>query len=148
MNTINMTITLDKESKQLLEGLMGSVTLLATVLGNAQPKEVQQDIITKLSPAVKEETPIEVPNEVAENPDLVAAAEEILAPAPAEPVAEPEPAVKPVSLAEFQKAVTLAVSKGPDAKQAVKTIINKYAASVSAVPENKRADIIAELSNI
>lgn len=68
-------------------------------------------------------------------------------PAP-EPVADPAPEVKPVSLSEFQKAVTLAVSKGPDAKKATKAIINKYADSVSAVPEDKRADIIAELANI
>lgn len=135
MNTINVTITFDKESKQLLEGLMGSVTLLSTVLAEAQPKEVQQDIIENLGPAVKEEATTEAPA------DPEPAAETEL-------VAESAPEVKPVSLAEFQKAVTLAVSKGADAKQAVKTIINKYAASVSAVPENKRADIIAELSSI
>jgi hypothetical protein len=67
---------------------------------------------------------------------------------PAEPVAETTEEVKPVSLAEFQKAVTLAVSKGTEAKKVVKEIINKYAASVSAVPEDKRAEVIAELSNI
>ena len=68
-------------------------------------------------------------------------------PAPT-PAAEPEPEVKPVSLAEFQKAVTLAVSKSAEAKQTVKTIINKYATSVSAVPEDKRADVMAELEKI
>ena len=72
---------------------------------------------------------------------------EMPAPEP-EPVAEPAPEVKPVSFAEFQKAVTLAVSKGPEAKKAVKAIINKYADSVSAVPEDKRSEVITELDNI
>lgn len=67
-------------------------------------------------------------------------------PAPVEEA--PAPEVKPVSLAEFQKAITLAVSKGTEAKQAVKTIINKYAPSVSGVPEDKRAEVMAELAKI
>lgn len=65
-----------------------------------------------------------------------------------EPVAEPTPEVKPVSLAEFQKAVTMAVSKGAEAKKAAKEIINKYAPSVSEVPEDKRAEVMAELAKI
>lgn len=64
------------------------------------------------------------------------------------PVAEPAPEVNPISLAAFQRAVTEAVAKGPDAKKAAKEIINKYAASVSAVPEDKRAEVMAELANI
>lgn len=77
------------------------------------------------------------------------------APAPAaEPVAvepvpaEPTPEVKPVSLAEFQKAVTQAVAKGPTQKAAAKGLINKYAQSVSEVPEDKRAEVMAELAKI
>lgn len=80
-----------------------------------------------------------------ENPAVAPIIEE---PIPVEPVAEPAPEVKPVSLAEFQKTVTLVVSKGTEAKQAVKSIINKYAPSVSEVPEDKRAEVIAELSKI
>lgn len=125
-NTI--TISLSKEDRVLLEGLMGSVTLLASVLGNAQPKEVQEKVAEELAPAV-----VPAADPVEETPA---------------PVAESTPDVKPVSLAEFQKAVTLAVSKGADAKKAAKDIINKYAASVSAVPEDKRAEVMAELANI
>ena len=66
-----------------------------------------------------------------------------------EPVpAEPTPEVKPVSLAEFQKAVTQAVAKGPTQKAAAKGLINKYAQSVSEVPEDKRAEVMAELAKI
>lgn len=69
-------------------------------------------------------------------------------PAPVEEAPAPEVVPIIVSLAEFQKAITMAVSKGTEAKQAVKSIINKYAPSVSGVPEDKRAEVIAELSKI
>lgn len=77
------------------------------------------------------------------------------APAPA-PIVEPttveptpaEPEVKPISLAEFQKAVTVVCAKGIAQKQAVKEIINRYAPSVSEVPEDKRAEVVAALTEI
>ncbi len=123
----NITIELSKEDRELLEGLMGSVTLLASVIAET------------LVPAIKMPEEIPAADPVEEN--TANAAE------PA-PVAETTEEVKPVSLAEFQKAVTLAVSKGADAKKAAKAIINKYAASVSAVPEDKRAEVMAELEKI
>lgn len=128
MNNINITVTLCEDDRKLLEGLMGSVTLLASVIGNAQPAPVQEKIIAEVTNA-----PAPAADPVEETPA---------------PVAETTEEVKPVSLAEFQKAVTLAVSKGADAKKAAKEIINKYAASVSAVPEDKRAEVMAELANI
>lgn len=64
------------------------------------------------------------------------------------PDLEANPAPIVVSLAEFQKAVTMAVSKGPEAKKAAKAIINKYATSVSGVPEDKRSEVMAELAKI
>lgn len=139
-STITVTTNLSQEDRKLLEDLLGGIGLLTTVIGNALPKEAQQTIIEEVN-----KQPVLV------EPDPAPAEE----PAP-EPVEEPkaeEPKVEasaPVilSLAEFQKAVTLAVSKGPDAKKAVKTIINKYAPSVSGVPEDKRAEVVAELSKI
>jgi hypothetical protein len=149
MNNINITIELSKDDRQLLEGLMGSITLLSSVLGNAQPKEVQQKVIEEVTaPQVAETRPAadEIP---ADHPLIEASAlvEEPKVEDPT-PVAETTPEVKPVSLAEFQKAVTLAISQGAEAKQAAKDIINKYAASVSAVPEDKRAEVMAELAKI
>lgn len=128
MNTI--TIEFCKEDRKLLEDLMSSVALLTSVIGGALPKETQKEIIAKA-------TEPNAPNEPATE-------------APKEEAPAPAPAVEPVviSLAEFQKAVTLAVSKGAEAKKTVKAIINKYATSVSGVPEDKRAEVIAELSNI
>ncbi len=143
MSNINITIAFDKEDRKTLDALTSSITLLASVLGNAQPKEVQEKIIAE----VHNEPQVAETNSAAdENPATAPIIEEPVA--EPTPVAETTPEVKPVSLAEFQKAVTLAVSKGPEVKEAVKTIINKYAASVSAVPKDKRADIIAELSKI
>lgn len=135
MNTI--TIELCKEDRKLLEGLMGSVSLLASVLGNMQPPEVQQKIIQE---ATGSDHPADAPTTHLEpTPE----------PAPVEPAAdEPTPEVTPVSFAEFQKAVTQAVAKGPKQKAAAKEIINKYAASVSAVPEDKRAEVMEELAKI
>lgn len=135
----NITIEFSKKDRELLECLMGSVTLLASVLANAQPKEVQEKVIAEeLTPAIKQPEEIPAADPVEENTTEAAPA----------PVAEKTEEVKPVSLAEFQKAVTLAVAKGAEAKKAAKEIINKYAASVSAVPEDKRAEVMAELEKI
>lgn len=136
MNNIKITIEFSPEDRKLLEGLTGSITLLASVLGNAQPKEVQQQIIQEVTGS---DHPIDASTAHLEPVDAPASAAE---PAPVEHTPEP------VSFAEFQKAVTQAVAKGPKQKAAAKEIINKYAASVSAVPEDKRAEVMAELSKI
>ena len=143
MNTINITVNFCEEDRRRIDELVSSVNLLASVIGNAQPAEVQQKIIEEVTAPLQEtEVSIGLPVEGAAHLEPVTVEE---TPAPA---AETTEEVKPVSLAEFQKAVTLAVSKGTEAKKAVKEIINKYAASVSAVPEDKRAEVIAELTNI
>lgn len=149
MNTI--TIELSKEDRKALEALTGAVSLLASVLGNMQTPEVQQKIIQE---ATGSDHPADAPTthlDIVENPtepqqgasgqtsgtmDAGAATE----------TAPPE--VTPVSFAEFQKAVTQAVAKGSKQKAAAREIINKYAASVSAVPEDKRAEVMAELAKI
>jgi hypothetical protein len=141
MNTITITTELSKEDRKLLEGLMGSITLLASVLGNMQPKDVQQKIIQEVTKDAAEEHPI---TETTAHLELVEESHNENANEPAAPA----PEVKPVSLAEFQKAVTMACAKGPKQKAAAKEIINKYAASVSAVPEDKRAEAMAELAKI
>lgn len=139
----NITIEWSKKDRELLEGLTGSITLLASVLGNMQPAAVQQQIIREVTGS---DHPADAPTTHLEPVDTPTPAAE---PAPAEPVAdEPTPEATPVSFAEFQKAVTQAVAKGAKQKAAAKEIINKYAASVSAVPEDKRAEVMAELAKI
>lgn len=136
MNTIKITTELSKKDREILEGLTGSITLLASVLGNMQPAAVQQQIIQEVTgsdhPADASTTHLEP-------------VEETPVPTPAD---EPPFDVTPVSFAEFQKAVTQVVAKGAKQKAAAREIINKYAASVSEVPEEKRAEVMAELAKI
>lgn len=98
---------------------------------------------------LKTSTQPEIPQVVETNttPEEAPAVEPVIE-EPAAPVEEPTPEVKPVSLAEFQKAVTMAVSKGAEAKKKVKAVINQYAPSVSEVPEDKRAEVMAELAQL
>lgn len=138
-NTI--TISLCEEDRKRIDELIGAVSLLASVIGSTLPPKLTAESVANLTAGV-------APAPVAEpDPTAVANPAPIIEETPA-PVAETTEEVKPVSLAEFQKAVTLAVSKGAEAKKAVKAIINKYAASVSAVPEDKRAEVMAELATI
>lgn len=128
----HITIELCKEDRQRLDEVIAFLGWIASEM--------------KSKPAPAETHPIDATTahlEPVEDP-----AHE--APAPAEELVteEPTPEVKPVSLAEFQKAVTQAVAKGAKQKAAAKEIINKYAASVSAVPEDKRAEVMAELAKI
>ena len=140
MNTIKINTEFSPEDRKLLEDLTGAITLLATVLGSMQPKETQQQIAASVTPCVIPAHPIDA---------STAHLEPVEEPASEEPApVEPAPEVAPVSFAEFQKAVTQAVAKGPKQKAAAKEIINKYAASVSAVPEDKRAEVMEELASI
>lgn len=69
---------------------------------------------------------------------------------PPAPATDPDPAPeeKPISLAEFQKAFTLRCAESPATKAKVRDLIHKYAESVSAIPENKRAEALAELAKL
>lgn len=134
MNTIKIITEFSPEDRKALDALTGAVSLLASVLGSMQPTQIQQQIIQE---ATGSDHPTEVSTTYLEPTE---------APAPTGPA--PEPEVKPVSLAEFQKAVTIVCAKGPQQKAAAKEIINKYAPSVSDVPEDKRAEAMAELAKI
>lgn len=73
-------------------------------------------------------------------------------PAPA-PVPDPVPAADDMpweeaptpSLAEFQKALSLRCAESADMKAKVRALLNQYAAAASAVPPEKRAEILAKL---
>lgn len=139
MNTINVNIQFCEEDRKRIDEL---IALIGLTVGELKSHPVGTTETTVLQ---SEEVSIGLPVEGAAHLEPVTVEEE---PTPSPVKAAPAPEVKPVSLAEFQKAVTMAVSKGTEAKQAVKTIINKYAPSVSGVPEDKRAEVIAELSKI
>lgn len=125
MNNIKITVELCKEDRQRVDELIG---MAGWIVGALKDMAAAAPVAT-----------LEV---AAEHP----------ADAPAthlEPVTEdPAPEAKPVSFPEFQKVVTQVVAKGPKQKAAAKEIISKYAASVSGVPEEKRAEVMAELAKI
>ena len=73
------------------------------------------------------------------------------------PAADPEPAVDPepvpapapvVSLGEFQKAIVVRCAASPEMKKKVQALVKKYAESVSLVPEEKRAEVLAALAEL
>ncbi len=136
---MSITLELSPQDRKLLENFTGAITLLATVLGNTQPAEVQEKIVREIhntdhpaDASTAHLEPVEETPAPAADPDPV----------------EETPEVAPVSFAEFQKAVTQTVAKGPKQKAAAREVINKYAASVSEVPEDKRAEVMAELAKI
>lgn len=94
----------------------------------------------------------DVHNAPAEHP-ADAPATHLEPPAPA-PDPEPDsvhamkPTPAPVSLGEFQKAIVTRCAESAETKEKVQALIHQYAASVSAVPEDKRAAVLAALATI
>ena len=141
MNTI--TISLCKEDRQRLDEVIAFLGLIAGELksrGIPVCKELEAAAATLPAMTQAEDGTVKLvqPDHPVDAPTTH------LEP----PAADPAPEVKPVSFAEFQKAVTQAVVKGPKQKAAAKEIVNKYAPSVSEVPEDKRAEVMAELAKI
>lgn len=128
----HITIELCKEDRQRLDEVIAFLGLIAGEMKN-QPA-TKAPVIDH--PAEASTAHLEIP--VADS-----------APAEPEPApVEPAPTVKVIPFAEFQAAVTRVVAKGPEQKKAAREIISKYGGSVSAVPEDKRAEAMAELAKI
>lgn len=74
--------------------------------------------------------------------------EPVAAPAPA-PAAEPAPVepvpAEPMSLGEFQKAVTTWLAGNPAKKPQARELVNRYAPSATEIPPEKRAEFLALL---
>lgn len=153
MNNIKVTVELCKEDRQRLDELICFAGLIVGELkgrlateGEDQEAEVTGPQMIQAADGtvklVKNDHPVDAPTAPFDldqppfDPD----------PAPVEKI----PVL--VSLPEFQKAVTQAVAKAvaknPKQKAAAKEIINKYAPSVSEVPEDKRAEVLAKLAQI
>ena len=132
MNTI--TIEFCKEDRQRLDEL---IAFAGQIVGEMKTRPAEHPIDAPTAH-------LEIPEITQKDLDQLAAAEEAYQAA----VAANTPEVKPVAFAEFQKVVTQTVAKGPKQKAAAKEIINEYAASVSEVPEDKRAEIMERLAKI
>lgn len=127
MNKI--TIALCEEDRKLLEGLMGSVTLLASVLANAQPQEVQKKVIAEAIPDDTTSHPVDaVPPH---------AAPELTQPAPA---AEPQ-----YTQADILAIVQRLIAPGSNKREQAKAIVNDYAIKISAIPEDKYTEVMERL---
>lgn len=131
MNTI--TIELCPEDRKLLEGLMSSVTLLASTLANAQPKEVQQQIIAEAIPEAAA-APVEPEHPV----DAVSPHE-----APAEPVYSQAPLY---TMEDVRAVVQRLIGPGSTKREAAKKIVEEYAPKISAIPAEKYAEVLERLA--
>lgn len=69
-----------------------------------------------------------------------------LEPVPIPVAPTPPPAAEPPALAEFQKAVAVRCAENPAVKPKVRELVNRYAASVSEIPEGKRLEFLAQLA--
>lgn len=121
MNTI--TIELCAEDRARLDAIIAGL-------------QAQAPAVEAPAPVVETHAPVDFPvvdTSVPWDPD----------PAPA-----PAPAAKPVSLAEFQKAITIRCAESSEVKAAVRGLVQEYASSVSAIPEEKRPEFLAKLAQI
>lgn len=149
MNRI--VIELSDRDRSLLEGLMGSVATLASVIGSSLPAPVRQETITNAAAAFASDHPAEdvaplQQAEVAVGLPVEGAAH--LEPVTVEPDPTPAPAPAVVPLGEFQKVLVTRCAESPDVKQKVQALVHKYAESVSAIPEDKRPEVLAALAQI
>jgi hypothetical protein len=129
MNKI--TIALCEEDRKLLEGLMGSVTLLASVLANAQPKEVQEKVIAETL----------VP-QLAQDPATPDAGHPVDA---VSPHAAPEPAATQHTLDDVRAVVQRLIGPGSKKREAAKAIVEEYATKLSGIPVDKYDEIMGRL---
>lgn len=67
---------------------------------------------------------------------------------PPDPAPVSAPKAKPVSLGEFQKAIVTRCAESLETKKKVQALVHKYADSVSAIPEDKRAEVLSALAEI
>lgn len=96
--------------------------------------------------------------DLAQGPDFTAPlqTEEVYVGHPVEGAAHLEPVIieapdsapAPISLGEFQKVIVTRCAESADTKEKVQALIHQYADSVSAVPEAKRAEVLAALKEI
>lgn len=142
MNQI--VIRLSDEDRRILEGLMGSVSLLASVLGSSLPDATRQEVIEAAGPGVVPPAEDVAPLQTAE----VSVGLPVEGAAHLEPVTVEPPAPAPVSLGEFQKALAARCAESDDVKAQVQALIRKYAECVSAIPEDKRPEVLAALNQI
>lgn len=136
-----VNLELCAEDRARIETLSAKLDVLADALSI-----IGYALASKAEGSVKSAAPVQVAEPV-KAPEPSETVFEFEAGAPVE--TEPEPvkaAPAPVSLAEFQKALTLRCAESAEMKARVRALLNEYASAASAVPEGKRAEILARLA--
>ena len=138
MNTI--TIALGAEDRKRLEDLTGAVTLLASVLANSQPTEVQEKIIAEATPAEPDDAPAPLSQDVI----MIHPVDEV------SPHGEPEPAAEPTAPKYTQQDILAVVQRliapGSNKREKAKAIVNDYAVKISAIPADKYNEVMDRLT--
>ncbi len=144
MNTI--TIALCEEDRKLLEGLMGSVSLLASVLANSQPKEVQEKIIAEVHPDAPDEATAPLNQDVTLNHPV----DEVSPHGEPEPAAENEteaaPAAPQYTMDDVRAVVQRLIGPGSTKREKAKAIVEEYAVKISAIPVEKYTEVMDRLT--
>lgn len=110
----------------------------------AEPDPIQQKLaetLAKASEPVEAPKNAPVPAEETGAPDTHPAEEDM-------PWGEPAAPAKPVSLEEFQKALTLRCAESETTKAKVRELLHEYAPAASRVPEDKRAEVLDRLAKL
>lgn len=131
MNKI--VIELCEEDRTRLDRIISGLEIL-----NAASAKVQMD-----NPAINAVAAEHPAGESTTHLEPTVAAPDAPAPEPA-----PAPEVKTVSKGEFQKAIVVRCAESPVMKAKVQALVHRYATSVSAIPEDKRAEVLAELAKL
>lgn len=135
MNRI--VIELAPEDRQRLDNLFYNLAVLVERLPiPAPPADPNPAVNAVFAAAFAAEHPADVATAPFDPP----------APAPVPVAVAPAPA--PISLGEFQKAIVTRCAESTATKEKVQALINQYAESVSAIPEAKRPEVLAALSQI
>lgn len=145
MNCIK--IEFSAEDRARLDALLeGQRQILIALEGKANCAACAQTVGETYAEAIKSTCGAPVPGAVVVPASIPDAAPEV-APAPV-PVEESAPAEKPasVSLPEFQKALTLRCAESAEMKAKVRELLNQYAPAASAVPEERRSEVLARLA--
>lgn len=134
MNTITLTLQLCEEDRARLDNIAQELRVISDTTELIRLGFVEGKTLTAL-PAVAAEQP---------EPQAETAPEEN---APTEPQkAEDEPFVSQVTLADIQKKVVGLSTAGKKAE--VKAVIQAYAPKVSAIPEDKLAEVMEKLTEL
>lgn len=139
MTTI--TIELCAEDRARLDNILEALQQRPLEGAGKAPSATTKAATASTQKAAAEKPAQEAPTPAADAPGLPSAPEPVEAPKPEPAKAEP---VREVTTAELQNKVVQLVRAGK--KDESRSIVTEYADSVSAIPEDKRAEVLERLN--